>query len=309
MWKCLIASSVLIVSVRASAAVVTAAPAKVTFTSPNQSEVVLLTKDGAPVPAAAIQGWRFIASGHDYRHMLTLEKADGAITIAPSAALEVGSYALDIDTAQGPVTVHVLAPLSDLPDIVEKHAALMGLADEKVKEMLGLVSTTGRERVSIELPPVYYEGQTLEMAMPTPPGRDSKWFMNGALVPAIADLNAISYTFKEPGEYVLTYIETETKDGKTGTVARATTCTRVAPLPPVDFEVPVNTEAEFAPPAGYDQHIWRIDGREVSTERTLKHAFHEPGVYTVECLASSPTAGAMDGFCRMRFRTTVTPKQ
>jgi len=296
---------VLCLSATLSYGAVTADPAKATFTSPQQSATIKLTKDGAPIPAKDIRGWQFLASGHDYKHMLSVEKMDGALKIAPSKTLEVGSYDLNIETAQGSVIVQVFAPLSDLPDIVEKTAALTGLSEKEIEEKMGLVTATGREEIQIDLPPVYYEGQTLELTMPVKPGRAYAWFMNADLVVEGPEQNALTYTFKEPGEYLLTYIETEKADGKTIAVARARAHTRVVPVPGVPTEVAVSTETEFPPPPGYQKHVWRIDGQEVSTEPALKHTFRDPGVHTVECLASSPNEGPAQGFLRIRYNTTV----
>jgi hypothetical protein len=299
---------VLCLSATLSYGAVTADPAKATFTSPQQSATIKLTNNGAAIPARDIRGWQFLASGHDYKHMIIVEKLDGALKIAPSQTLEVGSYDLNIETAHGAVIVQVFAPLSDLPDIVEKTAALTGLSKKKIEERLGLTTPTGREEAQIDLPAVYYEGQTLELSMPVSPGRTCAWFMNGDLVAEGPEQNTLIYTFKEPGEYVLDYLETVQENGKIATVARARALTRVVPLPGVATEVAVNTEIEFAPPPGYQKHVWRIDGQEVSTEPALKHTFREPGAHSVECLASSPDKGPAQGFLRVRYNTTVNPK-
>lgn len=301
-------SMALCLSATLSYGAVTADPGKATFTSPQQSATIKLTNDGAAIPAKDIRAWQFLASGHDYKHMLIVEKMDGALKIAPSPTLEVGSYDLNIETAQGSVIVPVLAPLSDLPDIVEKTAALTGLSEKKIEEKLGLTTPTGREEARIDLPAVYYEGQTLELSMPVNPGRACAWFMNGDLVAEGPEQNTLTYTFKEPGEYVLTYLETMQENGKTATVARARALTRVVPLPGIPTEVAVNTEIEFAPPPGYQKHAWRLDGREISTEPALKHTFKELGAHTVECLASSPDKGPAQGFLRIRYNTTVSNK-
>lgn len=109
----------------------TATPMTATFTSLKQSVTINLTKDGSPISAMDILGWQFLASGHDYKHMLIVEKLDGALRIAPSDTLEVGSYDLNIETTEGAVIVLVLAPLSDLPDVVEKMAAITGQSEKK----------------------------------------------------------------------------------------------------------------------------------------------------------------------------------
>lgn len=108
---------------------VTAEPANATFMSRQQSATIQLTNNGAPIPAEDIRGWRFLASGRDYNHMLSVEKMDGALRIAPSKTIEAGSCDLNIETAQGSVIVQIFAPLSGLPAIVEKTAALTGLSN------------------------------------------------------------------------------------------------------------------------------------------------------------------------------------
>ncbi len=303
----LCAFMVLCLSATMSHGTVTADPVKVTFTAPQQSATIKLVNDGAPIPSKDIRGWRFIASDHDYKHMLSVEKTDGALKIAPSPTMEVGSYDLSIETAQGAVSVQVFAPLSDVPDIVERIASLSGLSEKKIKEKLGMMASFVREETQIDLPPVYYEGQTLELTMVAKPGHMCSWFMNGDLVTEGQDQNTFTHTFKEPGEYVINYIESASENGEIKSATRAVAHTRVVPVPGVPAEVAVNTEMTFAPPPGYQKHAWRIDGQEVSTEPALKHTFREPGVHAVECLASSPNQGNARGFLRIRYNTTVKP--
>lgn len=283
---------VLTLSAALSHGAVTAEPAQVTFTSPQQSATIKLTKDGAPIPAKDIQGWQLLAGDHNYHYMLTYEKMDGALKIAPSKLLEVGSFDLKIETAEGPVLVQVFSPLTDRPE----------------DTTVGRTATTLREELKIDLPPVYYEGQTLDLAMPPMPNRICTWAMNGKTVKEGAGQNTLVYTFKEPGDYELTYVETENKDGKTITMTRATAHTKVVALPAVPWEITVNIEALFTAPSGYKQYIWRIDGQQLSTEPALKYTFKEPGGHTVECLASSPDNGPAESFEHVRYNTTVKAK-
>ena len=287
---------------------VTADPAQATFTSPQQSVLIRLTADGAPVPAGEIRAWQLLASGHDYKHMLDVEKREGALRIAPSGTLEVGSYDLNIETARGTVMVRVFAPLSDLPDIVDKRAALTGESESRIKEKLGLQTDLGRGETVISLAPVYYEGQTLELTMPAVAGCAYAWFMNGEVVAEGPGENSLSHTFMQPGEYVLTVIETRAAGGGTECTQRAVAHTRVVPVPPVPTELSVNTETTFSPPPGYAKHAWSLDGQAVSTGAVLKHTFREPGSHAVECLASSPDQGPAQGFMRIRYNATVIMK-
>lgn len=288
---------------------VTADPAEVTFVSPNQSFTLHLANNGTPVPAKDIQGWQLLASGHDYQHMIVVEKMDGGLIVTPSKTVELGSYDLNIETTQGSVAVRVFMPLSDVPDIVEKMTALTGLSEAKIKEKLGLSTTTGRNKITFSLPPVYYEGQTLELTLPAQPGAGHTcfWFMNGDAIAEGPDQHALAYTFEKPGEYLLTYLETVTENGALVLVAQARASTSVVAFPGITAETTAGTAMEFSPPAGYRTFVWRIDGQEVSREPALKHTFLNPGTHVVECLASSPDQGPAEGYLRVRFNTTVNP--
>ena len=284
---------------------VTADPPTATFTAPEQSATIALTRDGAPLPARDMGAWQFLASGHDYKHMLNLEKRDGAIIISPSATMEVGSYDLTLQTSGGTVVVRVYSPFSDLPDIIATKAALTGKSEEKVREELGMTTPLGREQIHLETPAVHYEGQTLEITMPVTPGRTSLWFINGEQAAVGPDQNTLSHTFLEPGEYVLDYVEGEKREGVLFPIARATAHVRVVSPPEIATEIAVNTSMRYNPPAGYRHHVWHLDGEEVSREPVLQHTFRAPGVYRVECLATGPDAGPAQGFQRVRYRTTV----
>lgn len=288
---------------------VTADPAEVTFVSPNQSFTIHLANSGTPIPAADIQGWKLLASEHDYQHMIVVEKLDGALIVTPSKAVELGSYDLRIDTAMGDVVVRVFMPLSDVPDIVEKMTALTGESEARVMKQLGLSSTTGRGEVSMTLPPVYYEGQTLEQTLAKAPeaGHTATWFINGEIVNSDISNSGIAYTFEKPGEYVLTYIETVKEGGAVVVVARGSASTSVVVFPGIAAETTAGTAMTFSAPAGYQKHLWRVDGKEISTEDSLTHTFPTAGSSVVECLASDPVTGHSGGYLRVRFLTKVNP--
>jgi len=280
---------------------VTVVPASVTFDALDQTASIEVMKDGRSLPGTDLRGWRLLASGHDYRHMFKFEKRGSILTLIPSESIEVGSYDLVIDTPHGSVTAKVYTPLRDLPDSLEKRAAAAGVSIDDLKKKLGLVSETIRETLSIELPPVYYQGQTLSLTMPLRLDRVYVWTMNGEVIKQGPGENHFAYTFKEPGEYVLVHYEQE--DGIAVAVASAETT--VAALPPVAWEVPQNVQFSLSGPAGYARYEWRIDGEPVSTEGTLTHTFRSPGQYTVECRASSPPGGPEEGFLIHRYDTTV----
>ncbi len=286
---------------------VSADPATVTFRSPSQSFTIQLTNDGTPIPAKEISGWKLLASGHDYIHMVDIKKMEGAITITPSSSVELGSYDLNIATAHGSVLVHVLTPLTDTPDMVEKMEALAGQSEKRIEAKMGLKTASGRSIIKIDLPPVYYEGQTLELTMPTEPddSQTCMWFINGETV---TDTPTLRYTFLEPGDYVLSYIESAIENGEPIVAARAESFTRVVSLPPVTNDVEVNTTMTYLPPAGFGKYRWSVDGKAESEAAEFPRSFSEPGTYTIECLATAPNAGPANEFQRVRYRTTVNPR-
>jgi hypothetical protein len=144
--------------------------------------------------------------------------------------------------------------------------------------------------------------------MEAKPGHISSWFMNGDLVAEGQDKNSLTYTFHEPGEYVLNYIESMKENGEITSATCSTAHTRVVPVPGNPTVVTINTETEFAPPPGYQKHAWRFDGKELSTEPTLKVTFKDSAPHTIECMASSPINGPAEGFLRIRYNTMVNPK-
>ena len=285
----------------------TAAPDRVTFLSPDQSFTIALANDGVPLPAADIKSWQFLAGGHDYKHMINIEKKEGAIELSSSNTVELGSYDLTIDTTRGSVVVRVLTPFTEVPDIVEKMTALTGKSEQKIQEKLGLTSSSGRSDVQIDLPPVYYEGQTLKLTMSATPGdgHACMWFINGDAVAEGPDQYAFTYTFLEPGDYVLTYIETATDNATKAVVAHAKAYTRVVPVPPVPTQTTVNTNVAFSAPSGYAMHAWSIDGQPASEEAEFTHKFLAPGTHLIECLASAPDQGPAKGFSHIRYKVTV----
>jgi len=301
------AALVLLLPAAQTSAAVIADPPSVVFTAPSQTARISLTADGVPVPSADVRAWRFLASSHDYHHMLRLDAVAGGVDITPSPTMEVGSYDLQIETAGGSVSVRVVASLSEVPDIVERTAQLTGQSERQIEERMGLLTPIRRESVQIALPPVFYEGETLNVSVANTPvaGRNYVWFLNGAVVAEGPDKNRLVHTFNEPGEFVLTYIETEISDGKVVAVARTSAHTRVVPVPPVPTDVAAGTKVEFLPPSGYQSHGWGIDGTSVSSEPVLRHVFNTPGNYVVECLATAPVDPAAQQFMRIRYNVTV----
>jgi hypothetical protein len=287
---------------------VVASPDRVVFHGYGASCQIRLSSGGRDLAPAEIKGWRLLASGHDYIRMLRVEKVAGGLRIAPSPLMEVGTYELEIRTAQGVALVDVAAPLDEQPDIVNQAAKSQGISEEEARRLLGLTRPIGREAVELAMPPRYYEGQTLQLSMPHLPGRRYAWFINGELYREGEDEFNLVYVFPKPGRYVVDYVETALVDGARVGVARGSATTEVAALDPVPFSAKVNTVTSFRAPSGYRSYVWRVEGAEVSREATLQHRFKTPGTYTVECLATSPLEGHQQGFLRQTYAVTVGAK-
>jgi hypothetical protein len=280
---------------------VAASPATVTFDAYDQSASVALTSNGQPVPASDIEGWKVLASGHDYAFMLDVKKADGTLAVRPSKLLEVGSYDLVVNTKDGPVTITVYAPLRSLPDALAKRAEALGVSTEELKTQLGLTTTLPHPETEFMLPPVYYEGQTLTMTMPSGAQHDCVWTVNGAVVKEGAGADTIEYTFPRPGVYVVTYAEKDNGN----VVFSAKADTSAVPLPALPCEIKAGTELTLNGPEGYRTYQWKLDGAEVDSTAKYTHKYTLPGHYVAECLATGPLTGPMDGFLHYRFDVTV----
>lgn len=279
-----------------------AKPDSVSFTKTDQTHTVQLTVDGKPLPASSVTSVRFMATGSDYIHMMKVERADGALKLTPSATVEIGSYDLVIGTTAGTVTVKAYTPLSDMPDTQEKMAREMGVTVEQLKERLGLTAPLGRERVTVDLPSVYYEGDVLRLAMTPNPDREFVWEINGDVVLQGKGENELSYVFAKPGAYALSYKE---KDGG-ATVASMSANTMVVERPALPIRVAAGGDSILQGPEGFAEYQWKIGGNVVATTRALTYNFATPGKIQVECIAGKPQAGPAGGFVRYVFDVTVS---
>lgn len=261
---------------------VVATPNSVTFHSTTQTHEIDLSQNGKPVPASDILGWQLLASKHDYHYFLDYQKRDGVLVLTPSKLVEVGSYDLVIRTRAGNATVKVYTPLTEMADIIEKTAMARGITQQEARDVLGLTTPRAQSIVKIDLPPVYYEGQTLNLTMPPSPDTEYVWKINGEIVQEGLGNNTLVYTFPSPGEYILTY--TEKRAGSVVAETVAQTC--VAPLPAVRTEVARGVSVTFEAPGEHTQCTWMVDGDTVGTMPVLKYTFTEPGEHLVECIAS-----------------------
>lgn len=257
-------------------------PPKLNFTAPTQSFTVHLSNGGAPLAANDIKGWKFMAGDSNYAHMMTLTAVAGGFTLTPTDTVEVGSYDLQVETTHGPIAVAVATPLSDVPDVVQEAGWTTDAQRRAVEVKMGVASQGARAEASFELPPNYYVGQTLTLQAPPSDGHSYTWTVNGVVVAEGMDQSTLHYTFPKPGEYVVNFVETATKDSGTYTVSRAESQTLVLAVPTTPVQAKVGTVVRFSSLPGYGTYAWSVDGKPMSTDAALDHAFTTPGVHTVE---------------------------
>lgn len=264
---------------------VTADPSAVVFQNLSQSATVAVKDGDAVVPITSVRGHELYVHEHTYGYMIDVAVADGSLRITPKE-LEVGSYVLVVNTNAGEVRVNVYAPLSDLPNTYEEQAAMLGIGVDELKMRLGVTGTLSREDIAIDLPPVYYVGQTIRVNV-APRQHTMTWGINGQVVTEGVNANTFEYTFTEPGDYLLTYVES--RDG--GVIASDTAVTRVLATPPVTMTVSPVTEVNLTGPDGYATYTWTHDGTVVGRERFLRFKPPAAGEYRIACKAEGPAGG------------------
>lgn len=275
-------------------------PPALEFHSPTDSRTLRLLRDGSPFPVEQVRGWRVLVEDRDYSHMFRIRREAGALVITPSDTVEVGNYDLVINTVAGQARISITTPLDELPSILDLRSSSAGSVDAARRE-LGLTTTNPYAQVSFELPPQYYVGQVLNLAIPAQPGRTQQWAVNGQVVESGAG-GALSFTFPGPGDYEIRYAE------RVGNrvVAEASARTTVVEELPLKWEVRRDAPFRLEGPEGYTHYVWNVDGEEKGRDRVFRYSFGTPGQYTIECTASGPADGPPSGFRRIRYETIVT---
>jgi hypothetical protein len=272
----------------------TAEPGSVLFESLEETATVSVMDNGSPVAIESVKGHELYVGENTYGYMIDVSAESGKLRIRPKI-LEAGSYLLVVNTNLGEVRVNVYAPLSALPNTYEEQAAMLNIPVEELKQRLGVTQTLARSAFNIDLPPVYYVGQTLRITL-EPSQNTRTWSINGAVVTEGVNANQFDYTFKEPGDYLLTYVES--RDG--AVVASDTAVTRVMAMPPVVTEVKPNTEVILNGPQGYTAYTWTAGGPLIGQDRVLRYKAVAPGEYTLTCRAEGSAKGG-DTFEEVRY--------
>ncbi len=275
--------STLAIVLAPAALAVEANPAQIEIKTADQAVTIGVTHDGTPVPAASITSVKLYVDNHDYDHMITVEKKDGAVTIRPTEALELGHYDLAIKTGQGEVRVPVTALQTVADEGLEARAKRQGVTVEEIKAQLGISQSVGQDRISLQFADEYNVGQTLGATMNVPDGRTAEWTVNGEKVDAPG--GKLSYTFEEPGIYDFAYLE------KAGDriLALGLDTVKVSTVGSA-VEVKAGVAQTFLGPEGYGRYAWKLDGVVVGAESSWKGSFESPGNHVVSVRADTPAA-------------------
>lgn len=281
---------------------VTADPESVTFRNQEDSQTIRLSHDGRPVPASAIGKVEFLVDTHTYEHMIRVERQDGAVVVTPTV-MESGWYTLVIHTDMGTASVVAYAPLAHIAESLAERAAALGIPVAQLEERLGLAQRSRIETIDIELPPVYYEGQSIIVNAPESPEAVHIWTINDEEVARGMGTNRLVYTPKQTGDLILTYV----KEVGGAIVASDTAATRVIPLPSVPATATVNRAITFHGPSGYGTYTWTLDGQAVGSDSQLQHTFATPGTHVLVCEARGGADDMAEAYRRVTYKVTVEP--
>lgn len=276
-----------------------ARPATITWNTINELSNIVLTDGGMPVPASNVTLVQFVASGHDYAHMIAWERVDGKLRVRPTAQLELGTYDLMISTGMGATTVRVNALLPIVDISLAARAERQGVSVADVKRQLGISQHIGLEEIELNLPDAYYKGQSLTLEIARAAGRDAELLVNGE--PVVAENGVFRYVFMETGIHDVSYAEKQ--DGRT--VALGLDTVVVALEPRIPIEVDAGTQLTLQGPADYEEYTWRVDEQVAGTGKTWTGVFETPGEHTALVQARNPSSGAGQAFRELRYSVQV----
>ncbi len=284
-----------------AAAEVTATPSVLVFHNTGQSETVTLLSEGEPLSAQTVASWRLLVDDRNYSHMLRVTATDAGLRVSPSDTAEIGSYVLALTTARGTATVQVFTPLTDHQSSIEALAQRMGVAIEDVRKQMGLTQRLGREQITMNLLPVYYVGQHIQVEMSGAENREPVWKVNGETVQRGADAWRFSYVAEEPGPLLIVYQEYENDV----VIALDSVLVEAVNQPAIPHEVAVGARAHFNAPPGFAEHVWRVDDVETASGVAFHHTFSQPGRYSVRVMSTEPTKAGPYAFRETRYEVTA----
>ena len=291
--------SAMAIALSPAALAIEANPAQIEIKTADQVVTISVTHDGAPVPAASITSVKLYVDNHDYDHMITVDKKDGAVTIRPTEALELGHYDLAIKTGQGEVRVPVTALQTVADEGLEARAKRQGVSVDEIKAQLGISQSFGQDRIDLNLSETYYVGQSLKMKMDVPAGRTASWMVNGAAVDAPG--GSLNYAFEQKGIYDIAYVEKE----KERTMAIALSTVTVVAEPSIPVTVKAGVTQTLNGPEGYGRYAWKLDGAEAGTGSSWKGTFESPGAHSVTVRAEAPSVESAQSIRELTYAITV----
>ncbi len=283
-------------------------PSRVTFHTRGARAEVRVLRNGQFVPTDSIHSLAAIATGSDYSRMFNLRTGDrpGSVIIeGREDTLEIGTYDIRIGVNGEETYAVVHAPLTELPDTLEREAERRGIDVQTLKQELGLSREAPRAHLSISLPSAFYEGQILRLGLGHEPGRYFQWFINGEVVHEGIGAANLAHPLDETGTHSLR-VEERRESQQGHLVASWEGEFDVLEMPTADWSVTAGREFAIEAPAGYTAYTWYVDGREVGSGRSLTHTFEQPGQRRLECVAQTPDEDAMWAYRRIRWNVNVT---
>mgnify|MGYP001202563360 FL=1 len=280
---------------------VTLDPDEAVFNGADEAVTLRVLADGQPVPAADITGFRLLAGGSDYRHMLRMEPGMGVVTLRPSPTAEVGSYSLAVETRGGTAWAQVYTPLSRHQTSLQALADRLHITLDELKREIGMTRDFGAPRITVEMPPVHYAGHAFRLALSEAGGVRRVWKVNGETVAEGPEAATLDHVFAEPGSYVVSCAEYQ-GDRR---VAGFSELLEVVAEPPVLVEVAPKTILNLTGPDGFRQYSWEVDGAKAHAGQKLSQTFDAPGAHTVTATGTDPAEGNPKAFRRITYAITI----
>lgn len=277
-------------------------PNEITFHDLEQESIIKILYKNQILKKEHIKSWSFLAGDNKYNHMIRFTALDDKIIIEP-ALLETGTYDLVIETTFGKCLVFVYAPLDKLPDTLENRAKREGISVEELKKRMGLASPIHRIDIHLEVPPIHYEGQTLEINLEKNPELLYVWRVNNQVVKQGEGESYFAYTFTEPGDYT---IEVEEKDADI-LLGKANATTKVISYEPIPYQIRMKHPLTLTAVEGYSSYTWKVDGvTQNESKNTITLKFNAEKKYIVECIAKGPKNGHPQSYFKTIYEITVS---
>lgn len=290
----------MLLAITASAYAVEIAPSTIVITSREQTEKVVITERGRPVPASSIGSVQFLVDNHNYIHMIEVDRVAGGIVVRPTKDLEIGTYELRVTVGSSRVSATVLATLVHDPDSIQSRAAALGITADELRRQMGLY-TTGRQSMQLDFAEWYPVGRRVRIEIPAPERARYEWRLNGESIDSGYGPHVFEYTLRRPGPHRFEYIETDPG----GATVRTEAVTTVGEPETRLVNLAAKQSVHLLGPEGFTEYTWLIDGEIVSDGMDLTQSFSRPGEYRVECIASGHVTAEDVAFEKATYRIVV----